>query len=160
MALGILIGVVLAIPSHAQSPTNEYQQQEYFPDILENATTTVAAPIKKPLTLGAGPLSYTGQTYTKEEVKDLIIKYSAEYGIQPDLPLRVAQCESGYRWDAKNRNSTASGVFQYIASTWRNTEEGRKGTSPFDADANVRMAILSISHGGIGNWNESKFCWN
>jgi muramidase (phage lysozyme) len=97
--------------------------------------------------------------YSKEEVIQLIKDYSAQYGIAAELPLRVANCESGYNQDSRNRNSTASGVFQYIASTWRNTEAGRLGISPFDADANVHMAIKSIASGGIGNWSASRLCW-
>jgi hypothetical protein len=103
---------------------------------------------------------YSGQTWTKEQVIDLIKEYSLRYNIDSSLPLRVANCESGYNWSSKNRSSSASGVFQYIASTWRNTEAGRAGLSPFDADANVHMAIASIASGGIGNWNASRGCWS
>ncbi|MFP5261001.1 MAG: transglycosylase SLT domain-containing protein [Blastocatellia bacterium] len=103
---------------------------------------------------------YSGRNYSKEEVIQLIKDYSAQYGISADLPLSVAKCESGYNQFSKNRNSTASGVFQYIRSTWSHTEAGVLGLSPFDADANVRMAIKSIASGGIGNWNASKSCWN
>lgn len=98
--------------------------------------------------------------YTKDEVKALIISYSAQYGIDPAVPLRIANCESGYRWDAKNKTSTASGVFQYIRSTWANTPAGKQGISVFDADANVHMAIAAIANGGIYHWNASKHCWS
>lgn len=74
--------------------------------------------------------------------------------------LRIAMCESGLRWDAKNPTSTASGVFQYLAGTWRNTSEGRKGTSAFDADANIRMAVGHVAVHGTGAWNASISCWN
>jgi soluble lytic murein transglycosylase-like protein len=103
---------------------------------------------------------YEGRAYSKEEVIQLIKDYARQYGVNEDLPLRVARCESGYNQFSKNSHSTASGVFQYIAGTWRNTEAGRQGISPFDADANVRMAIKSIASGGISNWNASKHCWN
>jgi len=104
--------------------------------------------------------AYSGRNYSKEEVIQLIKDYSALYAISPDVPLRVAVCESGYNQFSKNRNSTASGVFQYIHSTWTHTESGLLGISPFDADANVHMAIKSIASGGISNWAASKGCWN
>lgn len=98
--------------------------------------------------------------YSKDEVKALINYYSAQYGIDPTVPLLVANCESGYRWDAKNSTSTASGVFQYLKSTWANTSAGKQGISVFDADANVHMAIAAIANGGIYHWNASKHCWS
>lgn len=104
--------------------------------------------------------SYEGRAYSKEEVEKLIKDYSTQYGISADLPLRIAECESGYNQFSKNKNSTASGIFQYIHSTWAHTEAGVLGISPFDADANVRMAIRSIASGGISNWNASRNCWS
>jgi hypothetical protein len=104
--------------------------------------------------------SYSGRYYSKEEVTELIKNYSAQYGISADLPLSVANCESGYNQFSKNKSSTASGVFQYIHSTWIHTEAGKQGISVFDADANVHMAIKSIASGGISNWSASKSCWH
>jgi hypothetical protein len=109
------------------------------------------------------PLSsgtYNGRNYSKEEVQQLIRDYSAQYGISADLPLRVANCESGFNQVSKNRSSTASGVFQYLNSTWIHTDAGKSDISVFDADANVHMAIKSIASGGIGNWSASKSCWS
>lgn len=106
------------------------------------------------------PVPTTEHPYTRDEVIDLIRKYSSAYGINPDLPLRVAKCESGYRWDAMNKVSTASGVFQYLTGTWKNTPAGKQGKSVFDADANVHMAVAAIANGGIYHWNASKHCWN
>lgn len=103
--------------------------------------------------------AYSGRNYSKEEVQQLIRDYAAQYHIEASLPLRVANCESGYNQFSKNHSSTASGVAQYLASTWRNTEAGRQSTSVFDADANVHMMIASIASGGIGNWNASRHCW-
>jgi hypothetical protein len=103
---------------------------------------------------------YTGRQYSKDEVQQLIKEYSAQYGISADLPLSIANCESGYNQLSKNRNSSASGVFQYISNTWRNTEASRLGVSPFDADANVHMAVSSIAANGTAPWLASKSCWS
>ena len=102
---------------------------------------------------------YSGRVYTKEEVQHLIKDYSVRYGISSELPLRIAQCESGFNQSSRNRSSTASGVFQYMASTWNNTEAGRSGISVFDADANVHMAVSSIAAHGTAPWNSSRSCW-
>jgi hypothetical protein len=84
---------------------------------------------------------YAGKSYSKEEVQQLIVNYSAIYGIDSATPLCIARLESGYNQFSKNRSSTASGVFQYLSSTWRYTDEGKIGKNVFDADANVKAAV-------------------
>jgi len=103
---------------------------------------------------------YSGRNYSKEEVQQLIRDYSAQYGISADLPLRIANCESGFNQSSKNKSSTASGVFQFLASTWSHTDAGKQGLSVFDADANVRTAVSSIAANGTTPWNASRSCWN
>jgi hypothetical protein len=101
------------------------------------------------------------RAWSKEEVIELIRRHSASYpSLDVNLALRISFCESGWRWDARNPHSTASGVFQYLAGTWANTAEGRRGVPVMDADANVRMAISHIAVHGTSPWNASKGCWN
>lgn len=88
----------------------------------------------------------SGRSYSKEEVKALIVQYSQQYGIPAEVPLCIAQYESGFNATSKNKSSSASGVFQFLAaSTWKNTAEGKQGLSPFDADANVRAAVRHMA---------------
>lgn len=108
---------------------------------------------------GPGP-SHGLRAWTVSEVEDLVRHHAEVAGISADLALAIASCESGLRWDAKNPTSSASGVFQYLSGTWANTAEGRKGTSVFDADANIRMAVGHIAVHGASPWNSSKQCWS
>ena len=39
---------------------------------------------------------------------------------EADVAFRVAEAESGFRTAVKNRKSSATGLFQFIKSTWRN----------------------------------------
>jgi hypothetical protein len=103
---------------------------------------------------------FDGRTYSKEEIQALIRSYSAQYGISASLPLRIANCESGYNQFSKNSHSTASGVFQYLSGTWKNTPAGKQGISVFDAEANVKTAVSSIAINGTAPWNASKRCWD
>ena len=156
----ILLSLLLSRVTTAKAPTIEYDETNQYlinhPQIVAPSKSSNPSSTKTPSPIG----SYTGRHYSKEEVVQLIKDYANQYRIPADLPLRVANCESGYNQFSKNKSSTASGVFQYIASTWRNTAAGKLGVSPFDADANVHMAIKSIASGGIGNWAASKSCWN
>jgi soluble lytic murein transglycosylase-like protein len=100
------------------------------------------------------------RAYTEEEIQDLIRVYAEAFGIDPALPLAIARCESQFQWDAANRSSSARGVFQYVAGTWATTQEGRRGTSAFDADANIRMALTHMTTIGTSPWNASRSCWD
>jgi hypothetical protein len=84
---------------------------------------------------------YPSPTADKEAVKTLIIGYSKQYGIDPTVPLCIAYHESGYNASSKNKTSSASGVFQYLPSTWQGTDEAKSGASVLDADSNVKAAV-------------------
>lgn len=79
-----------------------------------------------------------------------------------DRALRVIRCESnGDPW-AKNPGSTASGLFQHLASQW-DTRAERAGwghADVFDPEANIAVAAwLVYEGGGWGHWNPSRHCW-
>jgi hypothetical protein len=103
--------------------------------------------------------SYTGKIYSKEEVEQLINHYAAVYGIDAKTPLCIAWHESGYNQFSKNSRSTASGVFQYLTSTWRATDEGKAGLSVFDAEANVKAAVKYMAiHKSTQPWTVRSKC--
>lgn len=109
---------------------------------------------------GHGTPSAGLRVWGKEEVKELIRVHASNVGVSVDLVTRIAECESGLRWDARNPHSTASGVMQYLSGTWANTEAGRAGISVFDADANIRMAVTHIAVHGTSPWRSSQACWD
>jgi hypothetical protein len=166
---GILIGLAIALPAYAKKP-----EQTLVFKLTHGPSYTLRPEIKKedPSKLVASHetsnshsrrnsrAAYQGQDYSKEEVQQFIKDYSESYGISADTPLRIARCESGFNQYAKNKSSTASGVFQYLSQTWANTPEGRNGLSVFDADANVRAAVRHIAVHGTVPWLSSKHCWN
>lgn len=90
-----------------------------------------------------------------KDVKGLIIYYSELYNIDYRVPMEIASAESSFNPLAKNKHSTASGVFQFIKSTWAHYCEG----DVFDADANIHCAVRMISEGGIRHWDASKHIW-
>jgi peptidoglycan hydrolase CwlO-like protein len=73
----------------------------------------------------------------------------------------VARLESGFNPDAYNPASGASGVFQFIPSTWSalSPAAGWGGASVFDADANVGVAAWTVDQYGWSNWRaDTKAC--
>jgi len=65
-----------------------------------------------------------------------------------DEALAVIQCESRFNPAAKNPHSTASGLFQFLRSTWDQWGEG----SVFDAGQNVKAAALMVQHYEDQSW--------
>ena len=83
-------------------------------------------------------------------VTSIIYAAAARYGQSGDAMMRVARCESGLNPSAVNRSSGASGLFQFMPSTWRTTPYA--GSSIFDPYANANAAAWMWSVGRKGEW--------
>lgn len=70
---------------------------------------------------------------------------------------RISLCESGRNPNAKNKNSTASGYFQFIYSTW---ERWGEGEDVFDPYANINATYRLFRAQGTGPWTASYSCWS
>ena len=64
--------------------------------------------------------------------------------------INVAYCESRYHPNSVNSESGASGLFQFMPSTWSGTPWASQ--SPFDPVANAQAAAWLYSHYGPGRW--------
>lgn len=64
--------------------------------------------------------------------------------------MNVAYCESRYHPNSVNSDSGASGLFQFLPSTWSGTPYANQ--SPFDPRANSFAAAWLYSHYGPGRW--------
>ena len=73
--------------------------------------------------------------------------------------LCVADRESNFDPNARNRYSSAAGVFQWIASSWAtySARYGFAGASVFDPYANITVAAHAVADGGWGPWGGG--CW-
>jgi len=65
--------------------------------------------------------------------------------------LRVAKCESNYNPYAVNRYSGASGLFQFLPSTWAGMPQHNQ--SVFDPTANAQAAALLYQRSGGSPWS-------
>ena len=57
-------------------------------------------------------------------VEDQIRKIAIENNFDPETAIRISLCESGLDYKAKNKNSSASGLYQFVSKTWENYCEG------------------------------------
>jgi len=110
-------------------------------------------------------ISRSGRATTGMSLEEALVltnKYAEQYGVDYNLMSKIIACESGYNQNAKNRNSTASGYGQFIASTWRSTMKsmGRDiNTSPFEGETNIEATAYVLSVQGTRPWNASRGCW-
>ena len=78
-------------------------------------------------------------------VRDIIVAAANQYGIPVEYALATAQRESGFNPRAKNPNSTASGLFQFIEGTWKDYGRGDVFDPYANADAFGRYTQNSAS---------------
>lgn len=90
----------------------------------------ISAPSAPPLSsFGSGP------------IQNLIAKKATSYGVDPALALGIAKAESSFNPKAKNKASSAAGIFQLIDSAW--DKYGGKG-SKLDPEANTDAAMRML----------------
>jgi soluble lytic murein transglycosylase-like protein len=73
--------------------------------------------------------------YIEWKIKTL----AAKSNIDPDVAFAIAICESTLNPYAKNPNSTAKGLFQFLDGTW--SWIGANG-SPYDVDEQIRQFMI------------------
>ena len=85
-----------------------------------------------------------------EIAKDITDAFSPLGKAAVQWAMNVAWCESRYHPNSVNSESGASGLFQFLPSTWSGTPYASK--SPFDPRANAFAAAWLYSHYGPGRW--------
>jgi 3D (Asp-Asp-Asp) domain-containing protein len=93
----------------------------------------------------------TGAGSGGSDIVQIIYNAAAMYGQNGDDLLRVATCESGLNPYAVNGSSNASGLFQFLPSTWATTPYA--GQDIFDPVANAEAAAWMWANGRRGEWS-------
>lgn len=93
---------------------------------------------------------------------DIIHAAAAEFGVDGDRMVRLARCESTLNTWAINGRSRASGLFQYLPSTWERArwrlverglaEHPYEPWDVFNPIAAARITANVISEGGASWW--------
>ncbi len=89
--------------------------------------------------------------YTQDEIVQIIYAYADQYGQPREDMLRVARCESVLDPYAVNASSNASGLFQFLPSTWATTPFADQDI--FNAEANAEAAAWMWANGRRGEWS-------
>ena len=88
--------------------------------------------------------------YTEDEIIQIIYAAADQYGQPREDMLRVARCESVLDPNAVNASSNASGLFQFLPSTWATTPYADQDI--FDPVANAQAAGWMWENGRRGEW--------
>lgn len=90
----------------------------------------------------------------------IIREYAAKNGADPERAVKIAWCESGFKPSAKNSSSTASGLFQFLTSTWQ-SQSVKYGvtTEKNDPYGQIELATKIMADQGYGRWKASESCW-
>lgn len=83
--------------------------------------------------------------------------YSGGSGL-PSILIAIRQCESGGNYTAQNPNSTASGGFQFLDSTWAGY--GGYARAMYAPPAvQDQYALITYQRSGTAPWYPSQSCW-
>jgi hypothetical protein len=85
----------------------------------------------------------------KESIPDLVRRKAGEYGVDPNIALGVAEQESNFNPDARNKKSGATGVMQLMPKTAKGLGVKDSKNPEQNVDAGVRyLSTLHEKHGG------------
>lgn len=90
---------------------------------------------------------------------------SLAYGLDPDLSLRIARCESELRQYNKDgevlrgiHNPQDVGIFQ-INEKYHLQDSQKLGLDIYSAEGNIEYAMEIMKRDGVRHWNYSRACW-
>jgi hypothetical protein len=142
----------------AQAREAEQKRQDQRPTTTTTPPSSsptppsTAPPGTTPTTSGGGGGGWTGSPAV-ERWRDLVRNYFPANRV--DEALQIMQCESLGDPDAYNPYSGASGLFQFLPSTWATTSPraGWAGASVFNPEANVASAAwLANAYAELGQF--------
>lgn len=96
-------------------------------------------------------------------VEEKITETAKEMGVNPQLAVAIARCESKLDQGVKNKNSSASGIYQIIKETWQGTllkMELPSTLDVFDSGSNILAGLWLLKNEGTSPWKASKDCWS
>lgn len=150
----------MAVDTQATSPASTAGQTQPL------ATKPVPGPVvNRANDLAEAPAAGDGNLKPDARLANLITDISVEEGVDPELAVSIARCESGWRqFDNSGEvvrgkvNPADVGVFQ-INETFHLKASRARGYDIYTTRGNIRYAMYLIKKEGSSPWNYSKKCW-
>lgn len=101
---------------------------------------------------------------TKASIEDYIWSRAVYYHYNPKRAVEIAKAESSLVINARNSGSTASGLFQFINSTYmhyciESFNLADSMASKNDPKVQIECAVRMLSEGGERHWSASEHVW-
>ena len=127
----------------------------HYQNGIETARETLqvvsqSAPVTQVVVVGSKVVFAGSVEYWRPQVE----LAAAQFGLDPNMMLRIMTCESRGNASDVNASSGASGLFQFMPSTWA-SDDARYSTgtdSIWDGSAQVKIAAAKMSHEGTKAW--------
>ncbi|OJI08436.1 hypothetical protein BK005_00805 [bacterium CG10_37_50] len=98
-------------------------------------------------------------------IEKIIVSTSTKYGLDTEMVLRIAKCESSLRqFDTEGKlirgkvNPQDVGVFQ-INERYHLKLSEEMGFDIYSLEGNIDYALWLMKNGGNRHWNSSRSCW-
>ena len=94
---------------------------------------------------------------SRDDIKKYITEQSVALGVDCDVSLRIAECESGFR-NVCNVYSCDNGIgiYQILQSTFEEQCDG----DVYNARDNIDCALKMLKDGQLWRWDQSRHCWD
>lgn len=96
----------------------------------------------------------SSQINSPKEIIQLIEKYASTYGVDKNMMIGIAKCESNFKENAVN--GPYVGIYQFVAGTWiSNRRVMGLDESPdlrYNAEESIKTAAFKMSRDGFGAW--------
>ena len=92
---------------------------------------------------------------TKTEILSKISELSGGDIVLQEIATEIAISESKLDSLAKNPESSATGIFQFLKSTWRKNCKGDR----LNYEDNIACGVSILVQNGFAHWNASKYLW-
>ncbi|MEA2002813.1 MAG: transglycosylase SLT domain-containing protein [Actinomycetota bacterium] len=149
-----ILATLLAAPAAADEPAELAEARAAYRLTLQQASELEQQQRLAELRRVNGPYDNTGSEFAwiVERWRPVVDLYFPADMV--DWALRIIDCESGGDPVAKNPNSTASGLFQHLASLWSDRASAAEweDADVFDPFANIAVAAWLLDNGGTGHW--------
>jgi soluble lytic murein transglycosylase-like protein len=112
------------------------------------------APTPTPVAVNTVAPAPVQPLFTSQEIYGFIERFSAQYGVDPNVIRHIAVCESGFNPAAHNLDY--AGLFQFGPSAWKNWRvKMGEDVAPelrFNAEEAVQTAAFAFKEGGKSLW--------
>lgn len=137
------------VVSESPTPTSSPEPTESPSHTPTPTSTPKATPTLKPT-----PTPVIQPQYSSQEINGFIERFSAQYGVDPNILRHIAICESGFNPLAEVAGY--AGLYQFGRITWGNIRK-EIGEDPdpdlrYNAEEAVQTAAYALSQGKTGIW--------